>query len=111
MASGAGDEDEGSSFQIVVKTMFGEFFNLTVTNADTIKAVKQKITTKLNIPEEGFTLLYNTRCVLVWRVSSNVVCIPSSNVMFLVNYNRLVRVYAHLWLVLMLWCVNVIFVL
>lgn len=48
--------------------MFGEYFNLTVTNADTIKAIKQKITNKLNIPEEGFTLLYNTRCAIVWLV-------------------------------------------
>lgn len=61
MASGPGEEDGPYSFQVVVKTMFGERFNLTVSNADTIKAVKQKITNKLVIPEEGFTLLYNTR--------------------------------------------------
>lgn len=68
MASGPGDEGEMPSFQVVVKTMFGEYFNLTVTNADTVKAIKQKITNKLNIPEEGFTLLYNTRCAIVWLV-------------------------------------------
>jgi len=61
MAGVPGDEDETSSFQVVVKTMFGEHFDLTVTKADTIKIVKQKITNKLNIPEESFSLLYNTR--------------------------------------------------
>ena len=63
MASGPGYEDGSPPFTVVVKTMFGEHFNLTVSKSDTIKAVKQKITSKLNIPEEGFTLLYNTRYV------------------------------------------------
>ena len=61
MASGPGCEDGPPPFKVVVKTMFGEHFDLTVSSTDTIKAVKQKITSKLNIPEEGFTLLYNTR--------------------------------------------------
>ena len=89
MASGPGDEDEVSSFQVVVKTMFGEYFDLAVTNTDTVKVVKQKITNKLNIPEEGFTLLYNTRFIvdpLARLVSSNVVYIQPPNVMILVNY-------------------------
>ena len=64
MASAPGDEGGTSSFRVVVKTMFGEYFNLTVTNADTVKDVKQKITSKLNIPEEGFTLLNNARLLL-----------------------------------------------
>ena len=61
MASGPGYEDVPPPFNVVVKTMFGEHFELTVSNSDSIKAVKQKITSKLNISEEGFTLLYNTR--------------------------------------------------
>ena len=63
MATGPGDEDGPFSFRVVVKTMFGEHFELAVSNSDTIKSVKQKITNKLNIPEEGFTLLHNTRFV------------------------------------------------
>ena len=89
MASGPGDEDEVSSFQVVVKTMFGEYFDLAVTDTDTVKLVKQKITNKLNIPEEGFTLLYNTRFTvdpLAKLVSSNVLYIQPPNVMILVNY-------------------------
>ena len=79
MATGPGDEDRPSSFTVVVKTMFGKHFELAVSNSDTIKSVKQKITNKLNIPEEGFTLLHNTRFVELRlcfiRISRNLACI------------------------------------
>ena len=72
MATGPEVDSESPSFQVAVKTMFGERVNMTVSNTDSISSLKQKITRKLNVPEDGFTLLHNTR--LVCCVISNKCC-------------------------------------
>jgi len=63
MATAPEDDSESPLFQVAVKTMFGERVSMTIANTDSISSVKQKITRKLNVPEDGFTLLHNTRLV------------------------------------------------
>jgi len=65
MATGPEGDGESLSFQVAIKTMFGERVSMTVTSTDSITSLKQKITRKLNVPEDGFTLLHNARLVCI----------------------------------------------